>query len=237
MNKLLRTIALVGAVLCASAFLNVADAQDVRYSWFEFGVLGQDVQKEGSQFDPGLNQSVNINALDGGGVRFRGSVGTWRNFYVFMNFESSDPDVEAVVTNSQGIFLAEDKFDLTSIRGGVGYKYSLNHRADIVAELGYDSVDFDFGSFAGEDFDVDGQDVGASVGVRWMVNDDIELRAHGRFTNVGDVNLTTQEFESDVLFGVGIGYMPIRGFSFTLDYETGQIETLSIGFRLDLDED
>jgi hypothetical protein len=156
---------------------------------------------------------------------------------LFANFESSDPDVEAVVTNTQGTFLAEDTFDLTSARGGIGYKYSLNHRTDIVAELGYDSVDFDFGSFAGEDFDVDGQDVGASLGIRWMLNDDWEFRAHGRFTNVGDVNLTTKEFDSDVLAGVGLSYMPIRGFSFTLDYEGGQIETFSIGFRLDLNED
>jgi len=238
MNRLLRSIALAGVLLFATALQNVASAQDLRYSWFEFGVLGQDVQKTGTQFDLGLNQTVDINASDGRGVRFKGSIGTWRNFYLFMNFETSDPSVVAVVTNTQGTFPpVEDKFDLTSLRAGVGYKYSLNHRADIVAELGYDSVDFDFGSFAGEDFDADGSDVGALLGIRWMLNDDFELRAHGRFTNVGDVNLTTKEFDSDVLFGVGLGYMPIRGFSFTLDYEGGQIETFSIGFRLDLDED
>jgi hypothetical protein len=237
MNKLLRTIALAGALLGVATSLNVADAQEIRYSWFEFGVLGQDIQKKGSQFDLDLNQSVDINALDGSGVRFKGSIGTWRNFYLFMNFETSDPAVEAVVTNPQGTFPAEDEFDLTSLRAGVGYKYSLSHKLDIVAELGYDSVEFDFGSFAGEDFDVDESDVGASLGIRWMLNDDWEFRTHGRFTNVGDVNLTTSEFESDVLFGIGLGYMPIRGFSFTLDYEGGQIETFSIGFRLDLDED
>ena len=237
MNKLLRTIALAGVLLCATAWLNVATAQDLRYSWFEFGLLGQDVQKAGSQFDLDLNQAVDIKASDGSGVRFRGSIGTWRNFYVFANFETSDPNVEAVVTNNQGMFPAEDKFDLTSLRGGIGYKYSLNYRTDIVAELGFDSVDFDFGSFAGEDFDVDGNDIGASLGVRWMLNDDWEFHAHGRFTNVGDVNLTTKEFDSDVLAGVGLSYMPIRGFSLTLDYEGGQIETFSLGFRLDLDED
>jgi hypothetical protein len=237
MIKLLRTIALAGALVGVTVSLNVADAQEVRYSWFEFGVLGQDIQKRGSQFDLDLNQAVNINALDGGGVRFKGSIGTWKNFYFAFNFDTADPTVEAIVINPQGTFLAEDKFDLTSLRAGLGYKYSLSHKLDIVAELSYDSVEFDFGSFAGEDFDVDESDVGALLGIRWMLNDDWEFRTHGRFTNVGDVNLTTSEFDSDVLFGIGLGYMPIRGFSFTLDYEGGQIETLSIGFRLDLDED
>ena len=203
----------------------------------EFGVLGQDIQKSASFFDLGLNQSVDIDASDGGGVRFRGSIGTWKNFYAFFNFETSDPTVEVVVTNNQGEFFDEDTFDLTSIGGGIAYKPSLTFKTDIIAEIGLDSVDYDFGSFAGEDFDIDEQDVGATLGIRSMLTDNLELSAHARYTNVGDVHLTEKLFDSDVLFGVGLGYMMIRGLSITLDYETGKIETLSIGFRLDLDED
>ena len=128
MNKLLRTIGVVSSLFGAMALLNVAAAQDVRYSWFEFGLIGQDIQKEGAQFDPDLNQAVAINASDGGGVRFKGSIGTWKNFYLFMNFETSDPTVEAIVTNPQGSFPAEDKFDLTSLRAGIGSPYSVGIR-------------------------------------------------------------------------------------------------------------
>ncbi len=237
MTGILRTTALAVILLCSTAVINCANAQDVRYAWFEFGVLGQDVQKSASFFDLGLNQSVDIDASDGGGVRFRGSIGTWKNFYAFFNFETSDPTVEVVVTNIQGEFFDEDTFDLTSIRGGIGYKHSLTFKTDIIVEVGMDSVDYDFGSFAGEDFDIDEKDVGATLGIRSMLTDNLELRAHARYTNVGDVNLTEKFFDSDVLFGVGLGYMMIRGLSITLDYETGKIETLSIGFRLDLDED
>ena len=237
MIKVLRTMALAVVLLCSTAVMNNASAQDVRYSWFEIGALGQDVQKMGSSFDPDLNQSVDINATDGGGVRFRGSVGTWKNFYVYFNFESTDPTVEAVITNLLGEFLTEDKFDLTSIRGGIGYKWSITFNTDLVAEVGMDSVDYDFGSFAGEDFDVEEKDVGAALGIRSMITDNLELRAHARYTNVGDVNLTGKYFDADVLYGAGLGYTVIRGLSITLDYEAGQIETFSIGFRLDLDED
>ena len=101
MIGILRTMAMAAVMLCTTAVMNCANAQDVRYSWFEFGALGQDIQKMGSSFDPDLNQSIDINATDGGGVRFRGSVGTWKNFYVYFNFESTDPTVEAVITNIQ----------------------------------------------------------------------------------------------------------------------------------------
>ena len=107
MTGILRTTALAVVLLCSTAVMNCANAQDVRYAWFELGVLGQDVQKSGSFFDLGLNQSVDIDASDGGGVRFRGSIGTWKNFYAFFNFETSDPTVEVVVTNNQGEFFAD----------------------------------------------------------------------------------------------------------------------------------
>ncbi|MCH7636271.1 MAG: outer membrane beta-barrel protein [Proteobacteria bacterium] len=233
----LRTTALAVVLLCSTVVMNSASAQDVRYAWFEFGVLGQDVQKTGSFFDLALNQSVDIDASDGAGTRFRGSIGPWRNYYTFFNFETADPKVEAVVTNTQGVFPAEDTFDLTSIRVGIGYKYSLNFKTDLIAEIAMDSVDYDFGSFAGEDFDISEKDVGGTLGVRYMLNDNFEIRAHARYTNVGDVNLTEKFFDSDILFGAGLGFTLIRGLSITLDYETGKIETVSIGFRLDLDED
>jgi hypothetical protein len=39
------------------------------------------------------------------------------------------------------------------------------------------------------------------------------------------------------LFGVGLGFTIIRGLSVSVDYETGELSTWSVGFRLDLDED
>lgn len=237
MSRVTRALALATVLLGQTWLIGDARAQDVRYSWLEIGVMGQDVSRAATAFDPIINQTVDIVATDGNGFRFRGSVGTWYNFFAFFDFGTTDPEVAGVVTNDQGQFPAADEFDLTTIRGGLGYRYPITYKTDIFAELSYDSVDYDFGSFAGEDFDFDKQDVGASLGIRSMFSDRLELYARARYTNVGDVDLTGKIFDSDVLVSVGLSFVLIRGLSVTADYETGELESWSVGFRLDLDED
>jgi hypothetical protein len=212
-------------------------AQDLRYSWFEISFVGQDIDKSGSQTDVGLGQTVDVSATDGNGIKFRGSFGTWKNLFAFMDYSSSDIDVSALVSNAQGQFPAEDEFDFTTVRGGVGLRWSLTPKTDIYGAVSYDSTDFDFGSFAGENFDTDFQDVGVTIGVRSMLSAEIELRAHARHTAVGDVDLNTGAMESDTLYGVGFGFELVRGLSITGDYESGIFSNWNIGFRLDLDED
>jgi hypothetical protein len=184
-----------------------------------------------------LGQTVDVSASDGDGIKFRGSVGTWKNLFAFLDYSSSDIDVDALVSNALGQFPAEDEFDFTTVRAGVGLKWSLTHKTDIFGALSFDSTDFDFGSFAGENFDADDQDVGVTLGIRSMFKDKIELRAHVRHTGVGDVDLNTGIFDSDTLVGLGFGFELIRGLSITGDYESGEFSNWNIGFRLDLDED
>jgi hypothetical protein len=212
-------------------------ADDVRYSWFEISYLNQDVGSSGSQTDVALGQTVDLDTDNGGGIQFRASLGTWHNFYTFVHFGSTDIDDEAVVTNAQGTFPATDEFDLTSIRGGVGYRIPLNFTTDLYGEVSYDSLDFDFGSFAGESFDTDDQGIGAAAGIRTTLKGKLELKAYGRYTDVGDVDLSNRSLDSDILFGGGFGFELLRGLSLTGEYETGELESWSIGFRLDLSED
>lgn len=231
--KLALAVLLLAGVLLAGA----ASAQEVRYSWFEIAFVNQEVDITGTASNPLLNQTVDIATKDGGGVRFRGSFGTWHNLYAFFDYNSVDPDVDAVVTNDQGVFPATDEFDLTTIRGGIGYRLPLRFSTDLYGELTYDSLDYDFGSFAGENFDTGDQGGGAAVGVRHMLGDNVEIRAQARYTTVGSVDLDTLEVDDDTLFSVGLGYTFVRGLSLSLDYEAGEINTWSVGFRLDLDED
>ena len=98
-------------------------------------------------------------------------------------------------------------------------------------------LDFDFGSFAGENFDMDAQDVGVAIGIRKMFGDDLQLRLYGRYSAVGKADLKTLEFDNDTLVGAGFGFTLIRGLSIVGDFETGEFSNWSIGFRLDLDED
>jgi hypothetical protein len=220
-------------------------AQEVRYSWVEISYMAQDIGKSGSQITRDSNgvpipgQIVVVDTDDGAGVVFRGSVGTWKNLYLFLDYSSTDIDLEGAIINNQpgSPFPIEDEFDYTTVRGGLGFKLSVGFSTDLYAEVSYDDVDFDFGSFAGESFDTDNQDVGGAVGVRAMLTDNFELRAHSRFTNSGDVDLSTGEFDTDTLFGAGFGWQIVRGLSIVADYETGEFSSWSIGFRLDMDED
>ena len=234
---MLNSPARIIAALLLMAAASPALAQDVRYSWFEISFVGQDIDRNGSLSNIVLGQTVDVSGSDGNGIKFRGSVGTWKNLFAFVDYSSSDIDVGALVSNAQGQFPAEDEFDFTSVRGGVGFKWSWTPKTDIYGALSYDSTDFDLGSFAGENFDTDDQDVGVTLGIRSMFSDEIELRAHARHTGVGDVDLNTGVFDADTLFGVGFGYELIRGLSITGDYESGEFSNWNIGFRLDLDED
>jgi outer membrane protein with beta-barrel domain len=235
--RITRATVKIALALLLLAGSSAALAQDVRYSWFEISFVQQDVGKEGSMTNSLIGQTVDISAKDGSGIKFRGSVGTWHNLFAFVDFNSSDLTVAAVVSNSSGQFPAEDEFDFTAIRGGVGLRWPLTERTDVYGTVSYDSTDLDFGSFAGENFDAGAKDVGASVGVRSMFRDKVELRAHARYSGVGNVDLSTGVLDADTLFGVGFGYELVRGLSITGDYETGQFSSWNIGFRLDLDED
>lgn len=226
----------IAGVFLLTVLSAAANAQEVRYSWLDMSFMAQDVDRMGSQM-PIVGQTVDINGTDGSGVKFRGSVGTWHNLYMFFEYAGTDIDVAAVVTNDQGQFPAEDEFDYTAVRAGAGLRFPLGVKTDIYGELTYDSLDFDFGSFAGEDFDANEQDVGGALGIRAMLTDDLEIRAYGRYTGVGDIDLNTKEFGNDTLFGAGFGWQIVRGLSIVGDYEAGEFSSWSIGFRLDLDED
>ena len=142
-----------------------------------------------------------------------------------------------MVTNQQVVAEASDEFDLTSVRGGLGFRWSVGFSTDITFELTYDSIDYDFGSFAGESFDADSKDVGGGIGIRHMISDDWEIRAHGRYANGAELDLNTLEFDSGALYGAGFSWQLVRGFAIVGDYETGDVDTWSLGFRVDMDED
>ena len=246
-SRSLGRIAGICAIVLIALASNSAHAQgDIRYSWFEISYVNQDVSKSGSQIslaDPAVPQLVEIAGTDGDGIKFRGSVGTWHNLYAFVDYASSDIDVVAIVTNTITGDISgpvNDEFDFTSIRGGIGLRIPLRVGTDIYGEVSFDSLDLDFGAFAvADDFDTDAQDFGAAIGIRTLLNDKLELRAYGRFTNVGNVNLNDPPgtFDSDTLFGAGFGFELVRGLSITGDFESGEFSSWNIGFRLDLDED
>lgn len=236
MNRVQTQGSMVLAALLLIFGAGPAAAQEIRYSWMDMSFVAQDIDRSGVQV-PIPGQSVEVVGSDGSGIRFRGSIGTWKNLYLFIDYGSTDIDVDAIITNSQGIFEASDEFDFTAIRGGLGWKLSIFNKTDIFAEVSYDSTDFDFGSFAGENFDIDAQEIGGALGFRTLFGDHFELKVQGRYSNVGDIELSTLEFDSDMLYSIGFAWNVIRGFSIVGDFETGEFSSYGLGFRLDLDED
>jgi hypothetical protein len=227
-----------GVLLLALSLGGTATAQEVRYSWLDLSYMAQDVGGvEGTQLTPVPGQSVDLNAQDGDGVRFRGSFLMGKSFYFFGDYGSTDIDVDGVVNNDQGSFPASDEFDLTTIRGGFGYRWGVGFSTDIYGEISFDSIDYDFGSLAGESFDTDSQDAGVAVGIRHMLSDNWEVRASGRYSNHAVVDLNTLEFDTGALFNVGFSWQIVRGLALVGDYESGDVDSWSLGFRLDMDED
>ena len=214
-------------------------AQEIRYSWLDMSFIGHDVSRSGSLPSPGVpDQIVTVDTDDGTGIRFRGSIGTWNNLYLMFEYASSDIDLTGEVRNPTTPPVPfSDEFDYTAIRGGIGLKWSLFDKTDLFGELTYDSADFDFGSFAGENFDMDRQEAGGTVGVRTLFGDHFMVQLHARYSGVGDADLTTGFFDSDTLVGLGFSWELLRGFSLVGDFESGEFSSYALGFRLDLDED
>ena len=230
----IKSLFMVG-LLMSSALSVPAMAQEVRYSWMDLSFMVQDFDKMATQ-TPVAGQIVDVHGTDGDGIRFRGSVGTWHNLYIFMDYGSTDIDVDVTVTSPGGSFPAVDEFDFTDIRGGIGLKWSVGFATDLYGEVTYDSFDLDFGSFAGEDFDTGNKDIGGALGFRSMISDNLELRGYARYSSHADLDLTTAVYDTGVIFGAGFGWQVIRGLSIVGDFESGEFPRLSVGFRLDLDE-
>jgi len=231
-------VAVVVSMLLYLGAVDFAAAQEIRYSWMDISYMNQDVGRSGS-LTPLPGQTVDIAVTDGSGVRFRGSLGTWKNLYLMFDYASTDIKLTGTVTNSNTGFQQDfaDEYDFTAIRGGVGLRFPILESTDIYGELTYDSLDFDFGSFAGENFDMGREEFGGKLGVKSKLSRSFELGVYGRYSNLGDADLTTGFFDSDTLFGVGLGWEVIRGLSIVGDYESGNFSSWSVGFRIDLSED
>ncbi len=237
-HSITKSLLVIGTMLSV-ALASTAMAQEVRYTWVEMSYVQQNTDIQGTKSTPVPGQTVDVSGVDGSGIKFRASAGTWHNLYMFIDFASTDMDAFAVVINDMGEFPAEDEFDFTTIRAGFGLRIpiGLGPATDLYGEVTYDSINLDFGSFAGENFDTNNKDVGAALGIRAMLSDNFEVKAYGRYTNHGDVDLTSGEFDADGVYGAGIGWQIVRGFSIVADYESGEFGSWSVGFRLDLDED
>jgi hypothetical protein len=159
---------LVLALALAAAPL-AAQADEISYTYVESGYAAVD-----------LDLAFDGPELDFDGFQLRGSAAISDSLYVHGGYGS--------VTNDDAGF----DLDFNVAQLGLGYRFGLSDRADLVGELGYIRQEFDAGSNGS--VKADGGRV--SVGVRALLADNFEGWAKGSYTDGGD-------FEGDFSGTVG----------------------------------
>lgn len=216
--------------LLASLAAAPATASELSYTFMDFRVLDTKVNLTGVQ-NPVPEQSVRVTTRSGDGIAVAGAVAAGRRFYLHGSYRSSIVDVDGVVQSPFATAEVSGNFDLVQSTLGVGYQKELRENFDIVAEIALETTEYDFGSFAGESFDMDDSGIGARAGFRWNPTRPIEVFAGARFSPVGRAQLSTKRFESDTVLDLGLRWYFFQDLALGFDYEAGDVDTFTISMR------
>ena len=206
-------------------------ASDLSYTFIDFQAISNKMDLAGTQ-SPVPAQTVSVEADEGDGISVGGSVSLGERFFLAGRFQTSIVDVMGVVTNPLGTTTVADTFDLIQSRVAFGYQKELKPNFDIMFELSYDSSEYDFGSFAGENFDMQ-SDRRRREG--WLslesANAVRALRA-AHANPVGKGDLQTLEFDSETrVCNLGPLWYFLEDLGVGLDYEGGNVDTVSLSMR------
>lgn len=207
-----------------------ARATDLAYTFLDFDALNSSVDAAGTQA-PVPDQTVSAETGSGKGVAVAGSFAVGTRFYVGGLFRSSIIGVTTAVTSPFAVSTIDDKFDVTLGRLAFGYVHPIGDQLDLVVEVGYESANYDFGSLAGENFDLQTSGAGAQLGFRWKPLRALEVYAFGRYSPAGKSDLSTGQFESDTLFNAGFRRYFFDTLGFGVEFESGEVNTTTISMR------
>lgn len=224
-----------GATATLLASLANPALSELSYSYLDFGGASVTVTATGTQ-SPVPDQTVTATASDGDGVGVGGSIGIGEHFYVAGGFESSIVNVDSVIESPLATEYVTDNFDLITTTLSFGYRRALGANWGITAEVSYDTADYDFGSVAGENFDMKGDGVGAKLAVRWNPRPRFELFGYARTSSVGQADITDLVFDSAPYIGGGMWWYFFEDLGFGFDYETGEVDTFMISMRFGFGE-
>ena len=207
-----------------------ASASDLSYTFLDFQRPKSTVGTSGVQ-TPVPGQTVRINAHGGEGIAMGGSVAIGRRFYAGGAYRSSVVGVTGVVSNPLVTVNVADTFDLVVTSLAFGYIKPIGDELDLVAELSYDSTNYDFGSFAGENFDLDDTGAGARVGLRWNPASPVELYGFARYSPVAKALLSQRATDSGGSVSVGVRWYFFENLGVGLEHESGDVDTTTISMR------
>lgn len=219
------------ACLCVAWLAGAsAGASELSYTFVDFWYADQTVDAAGTQ-EPVAGQIVSVESEQGDGIAAGGSLGLGKRFFVAGSFVSSIVDFTATVSNPLVDVTIEDNYDLNESQLSFGYVQAIGDSFDLILEATYDSAEYDFGSLAGENFDVKESGAGGRIGFRWNPTRAIEVYGFSHYSPVGEVSLDRIEFDSEVVNRAGLIWYCFEDLGVGLDYRSGQIETVSVSIR------
>ncbi|HUF74562.1 MAG TPA: FG-GAP-like repeat-containing protein, partial [Gammaproteobacteria bacterium] len=222
-----RSIGLIGLSML---LYGKAVASELSYTFLDFKGYDQTLDVSGSQ-EPAVGQNVSIASDKGDGIGISGSLGMGDRFFLSGSFTSSIVDFEGIVTSPLAEVTLADTYDRVTSTFSVGYLVPIGDELDLLFALTYDSQELDFGSLAGENFDVDDSGAGASLGLRWNPARPVELYLYSRYSPVGKVSLDELAFDDDITVGAGFLWYFFEDLGFGADFESGQTDTFSLTLR------
>lgn len=220
----------VAEAVMISLLATPAAASELSYRFVEFQYIGADIDASGRQF-PVTNQIVEITTSQGDGVAVGGSFDFADRFFLAGFFQSTIADVAGLIINPLAQTEVTNTFDFISSRISFGYQRELSPSFDIVVDASLDSAEYDFGAFAGEDFDVADSGAGFRAGFRWNPRPALEFFGFADYSTIGSVNLDQLLFESDTSFQVGAIWYFFEDVGLGIDYRGGQVSTFTISMR------
>jgi len=207
-----------------------ASASELSYTFLDFQRPESTIEARGIQ-TPVPGQTVQINALDGEGIAVAGSVAVGERFYLGGLYRSSVVDVTGVISNPLVTINVADTFDLVAVAQSIGDSHEIGDELDLIAELSYDSANYDFGSFAGENFDLEDSGTGGRIGLRWNPALPVELFLFGRYSPVAKAVLSERRYEPGSSVSAGVRWYFFENLGVGLEYDSGDIDTTTISMR------
>jgi hypothetical protein len=232
--SIVRTGAVVAALGIALSSPR-ADASELSYTYIDFGGVTVDSDLSGTKV-PAATQQVRVASGKGDGLTVSGSLAVGQHFYLNGSYDSSVVDVDALVTSPLAVAMTSGNFDLISTRAAFGYFHPIGTKVDLFAEVTYDTVSYDFGSFAGESFDVDEAGAGYGVGLRYAASPSVELFAAARSSSVGVVNLTTSTMDSGTQVSAGLRVYFFKDLGLGFDLRSGDVDSFNVSMRFGFGE-
>jgi hypothetical protein len=217
---------LIASAACASP----AAGSELSYTFLDIGAATVETSLDGVRM-PAPGQTVSVETGAGDGLTVGGSLAIGQRFYIAAANETAVIGVDAFVASPLATAFLGGNVDRVASRAAVGYVQPIGADFDFIFEVAHDTVEYDFGSFAGESFDIDEGGTGFGVGFRWNPTSAFELFALAHGSEVGEIDLTSGTFESGTRAVAGLRWYFFEDLGLGFDFRSGDADSINVSLR------